>query len=138
MPKSNVFAPSVATSGATREVGAGPANSPLAQAIRFGNMLFVSGVGGVDGATDTVVSGGVEAQCRMALQNLDAILVAAGANHGHVVNLRLVFRHVADAPRVEAILAQWLGDERVALLCTGSTPNRAGIDLQIECIAMFD
>ncbi len=154
MPKSIVAASSVATSGATRgstasatagttaqrvaqraEVNAG---SPIAQAIRFGRMLFVSGVGGVDGGTDTVVAGGLEAQCVLALANLDAILAAAGANHAHVVNLRIVLRDIADAPRLDALLSRWLGEEKVAALCIGGVPNRTGIDLQIDCIAMFD
>ena len=95
MPKQIVTSASAPTSGATP----GQAESPLAQAVRFGNMLFVSGVGAVDPATGDVVDGDITAQTRLALDNLMSVLAAAGATTKNIVNVRVTLRDVADFPR---------------------------------------
>jgi 2-iminobutanoate/2-iminopropanoate deaminase len=58
----------------------GQAVSPLAQAIRFGNMLFVSGLGSVDPGTGDVVEGDIALQTRRTFDNLMSVLQAAGAS----------------------------------------------------------
>jgi hypothetical protein len=55
MPKQIITSSSAPTTGFTP----GQSVSPLAQAIRFGNMLFVSGQGALDPATGTVVQGDI-------------------------------------------------------------------------------
>ena len=66
MPKQIITSSSAPTTGFTP----GKAVSPLAQAIRFGNMLFVSGQGALDPATGTVVQGDITVQTRQTLDNL--------------------------------------------------------------------
>lgn len=58
---------------------------PYSQAIRAGDFLFVSGQIPFDPATGTLVEGDVAAQTHRVLQNLGAILEAAGASFQHVV-----------------------------------------------------
>ena len=65
---------------------------PTAQAIRFGNMLFVSGQGPLDPATKTVVEGDIEIQMRRTLDNLLSVLEAGGATPANVVNMRVILR----------------------------------------------
>jgi 2-iminobutanoate/2-iminopropanoate deaminase len=72
---------------------------PIAQAIRYGNMLFVSGQGPLDPATRTVVEGEIEVQTRRTLDNLLSVLDPGGATLANVVNVRVVLRHVEDFPR---------------------------------------
>ena len=61
------------------------------QAVRVGNLLFVAGQGGMDlslpadPATAKAVPGGLEAECRQAFRNLEAVLKAAGTGLEHVV-----------------------------------------------------
>ena len=66
MPKLIITSSSAPTTGFTP----GQSVSPLAQAIRFGNMLFVSGQGALDPATGTVVQGDITVQTRQTLDNL--------------------------------------------------------------------
>lgn len=66
MPKQIITSSSAPTTGFTP----GQSVSPLAQAIRFGNMLFVSGQGALDPATGTVVQGDITVQTRQTLDNL--------------------------------------------------------------------
>ncbi len=53
---------------------------PYSQAVRWGNLLFLSGQVGIDPETGKLVEGGVEAQTRQVFKNLAAVLAAAGIN----------------------------------------------------------
>ena len=96
MPKQIISLSSAPTVGVTP----GQIVSPLAQALRFGNMLFVSGQGGVDPATGAVVKGDIEVQTRLALDNLMGVLETAGASAKNVVNMRVTLRDAADFGRL--------------------------------------
>lgn len=92
MPKQIVTSGSAPTTGFTDQA----TPSPLAQAIRFGNMLFVSGQGPLDPETKQVVSDDITVQTRQTLENLLSVLTAAGATLENVVNMRVCLRDVAD------------------------------------------
>jgi len=134
MPKQIISLSSAPTVGITP----GQSVSPLAQAIRFGNMLFVSGQGSVDAATGAVVEGDIAAQTRLALDNLMSVLAAAGATAKNVVNMRVTLRDVADFPRFNETFREYFDGEKVTRTCVGGTPNRDGVNVQIDCTAMFD
>ena len=53
---------------------------PYSQAVRSGNLVFLSGQIPLDPATGNVVEGGIEAQARRAFDNLKAVVDAAGGN----------------------------------------------------------
>ncbi len=112
--------------------------SPLAQAIRFGNMLFVSGQGALDPETRTVIDGDIEAQTRQTLANLESVLKTAGATMANVVNMRVCLRDTADFPRFNAAFTHYMAGEKVTRTCIGGTPHRAGVNVEIDCVAMFD
>ena len=112
--------------------------SPIAQAIRFGNMLFVSGQGPLDPATKTVVEGDIEIQTRRTLDNLLSVLGAGGATLANVVNMRVILRDVADFPRFNEVFRTYFENDRVTRTCVGGTPHRKGVNVEIDCIAMFD
>lgn len=134
MPKQIIASSAAPVSGATP----GQTESPLAQAIRHGNMLFVSGLGSVNPRTGDVIDGDITAQTRHALDNLIRVLQAAGANAQNIVNVRVILRDVADFPRFNETFRAYLAGEKVTRTCYGGTPNRAGVNVQIDCVAMFD
>jgi 2-iminobutanoate/2-iminopropanoate deaminase len=134
MPKQIISLSSAPTVGITP----GQTVSPLAQAIRFGNMLFVSGQGSVDPASGDVIEGDIVVQTRRALDNLMHVLAPAGATAKNVVNMRVTLRDVADFPLFNETFREYFDGEKVTRTCFGGTPNRAGINVQIDCIAMFD
>jgi 2-iminobutanoate/2-iminopropanoate deaminase len=134
MPKQIISLSSAPTVGVTP----GQIVSPLAQALRFGNMLFVSGQGGVDPATGAVVKGDIEVQTRLALDNLMGVLETAGASAKNVVNMRVTLRDAADFGRFNDTFCEYFDGETVTRTCFEGTPNRTGVNVQIDCIAMFD
>ncbi|MEC8289821.1 MAG: Rid family hydrolase [Pseudomonadota bacterium] len=134
MPKQVITSANAPTTGFTP----GQSVSPLAQAIRHGNMLFLSGQGSLDPSTGEVVPGDIEVQTRQTLDNLMTILEAAGATSKNIVNMRVILRDVADFPRFNETFREYFAGEKVTRTCFGGVLHRAGIDIEIDCIAMFD
>jgi 2-iminobutanoate/2-iminopropanoate deaminase len=134
MPKQIISLSSAPTVGITP----GQSISPLAQAIRSGNMLFVSGQGAVDPATGDVVEGDIALQTRLALDNLMSLLAATGATAKNVVSMRVTLRDTADFSCFNETFREYFAGEKVTRTCFGGIPNRAGVNVQIDCVAMFD
>ncbi len=111
--------------------------APIAQAIRAGNLLFVSGQGPLN-AQREVVSAEIGAQTRQTLENLRAILAHAGATFANVVNMRVCLRNVADFPAFNEAFGEVMAGEKVTRTCIGGTPHRAGVDVEIDCVAVLD
>ena len=79
---------------------------PYSQAVRAGNLLFCSGQIALEpGGSCELVSGGIEAQTRQVLDNLQAVLSAAGANWNDVVKTTIYLRDLNDFQKVNAIYA---------------------------------
>lgn len=134
MPKTFVTSAQAPTTGFT-DLSKPP---PIAQAIRFGNLLFVSGQGPLDPVTRTVVEGDIEVQTRRTLDNLLSVLAAGGATLANVVNMRVILRDVSDFPRFNEVFRSYFEHDRVTRTCVGGTPHRTGVNVEIDCIAMFD
>jgi 2-iminobutanoate/2-iminopropanoate deaminase len=119
----------VYTPGAPNPIG------PYSQAIRSGGFLFCSGMIAIDPATGTLISGDVGAQTRRALDNLGAILAAAGSSFDAIVKTTIFLADIADFAAVNALYGERF---------TGTPPARAtvavanlplGARVEIEAIA---
>ena len=89
----------ISTSGAPAAIG------PYSQAVRSGDLLFLSGQVGLDPATGDVVSGGLEMQTHRVLANISAVLTAAGLGFGDVVKTTVFLKDMADFAAMNAIYA---------------------------------
>ena len=78
---------------------------PYSQAVSKNGLLFVSGQLGLDPATGALVEG-VEAQTRRALQNLVAILAAAGLGPQHVLKATVYVANMDDFALVNRLYAE--------------------------------
>ena len=83
---------------------------PYSQAIRAGQLLFVSGQIALDPATGELVEGGIEAETRQVLRHLEAILRAAGATFGSVVRTTVYLRDLTEFQAMNAVYATCFGD----------------------------
>lgn len=133
MPKQIITSPDAPTTGFTDK----STPSPLAQAIRAGDLLFVSGQGPLDPKTKEVVSTDIKEQARQTLKNLQSILGAAGLNFSHVVNMRVVLRNTEDFPAFNEAFREFMAGEKVTRTCIGATPHRKGVNVEIDCVATF-
>jgi 2-iminobutanoate/2-iminopropanoate deaminase len=134
MPKEILTAAGAPVTGFTDK----QAPSPIAQAIRHGQMLFVSGQGPLDPKTKEVVSTDIAEQTRQTLRNLQAILAGAGAGFAQVVNMRVCLRNVEDFPAFNEAFRDFMAGEKVTRTCIGGTPHRKGVNVEIDCVAVLD
>ncbi|HUL93630.1 MAG TPA: RidA family protein [Burkholderiales bacterium] len=134
MPKQIVTSPGAPTTGFTDK----GSPSPLAQAIRAGNLLFVSGQGPLDPKTREVVSPDIREQTRQTLANLRSVLAAAGLDFAHVVNMRVVLRNTEDFPAFNETFRECMQGEKVTRTCVGAAPHRKGVNVEIDCVASFE
>ena len=79
---------------------------PYSQAVRIGDLLFTSGQVGFDPGSGALVGGGVEPEARQVLQNLAAVLKAAGADMAAVVKTTVFLADMKDFAAVNAIYAE--------------------------------
>ena len=134
MPKQIISSSTSPTTGFTDKA----TPSPLAQGIRWGNMMFLSGQAALDPETREVVSKDIGEQTTQTLRNLEGILSAAGASFANVVNMRVCLRDTADFPRFNEAFTDFMKGEKVTRTCIGGIPHRAGVNVEIDCIVMFD
>lgn len=80
---------------------------PYSQAVRAGNMLFVSGQGHLDPATGALVSADVATETRRVMDNIGAILKAAGASFDHVVRSTVYLADMNDFAAMNAVYGEY-------------------------------
>ena len=134
MAKTIITSPGAPTTGFTDKA----TPSPLAQAIRAGNLLFVSGQGPLDPKTREVLSADIREQTKQTLANLRSVLAAAALDFSHVVNMRVVLRNTEDFPGFNEAFREFLQGEKVTRTCIGATPHRKGVNVEIDCVASFE
>ena len=80
---------------------------PYSQAVRAGQMVFLSGQIPLEPATGEVVAGGIEAQARRAFDNLKAVAEAAGGSLGQIVRLGLYLTDLGEFAKVNAVMQEY-------------------------------
>ncbi|MCB5363462.1 RidA family protein [Pusillimonas sp. CC-YST705] len=131
MPKILVHSDAAPTTGFTNQ----GTPSPLAQAIRAGDFLYLSGQGPLDPKTREVVSDDIQVQTRQTLSNLRSVLEAGGASMAQVVNMRVCLRNTTDFAAFNEAFREFMQGEKVTRTCIGGTPHRAGVLVEIDCVA---
>ena len=86
---------------------------PYSQAVRVGDMLFASGQIPIDPKTGDLVSGGISEQTTQVMENIRAVLAAAGLELAHVVKTTVFLKSMNDFAAMNAIYAKYLAPEGV-------------------------
>jgi reactive intermediate/imine deaminase len=110
--------------------------SHFTDAVRAGNLLFVSGVVAVDGDGRLVGGDDVVAQARQVFENMRAILAAAGCGFADVVKVTVFLTDVDDRQLINPVRQEVFGETRPASTLV-EVPRLAveGARIEIECVA---
>lgn len=119
----------VATERAPRAVG------PYSQAVVAGGLVFTAGQVGLEPATGEVVAGGVAAETARALENLRAILAAAGSGLERVVKTTVFLTDMADFGAMNEVYARVFGSHRPARSTVAVAALPRGARVEIEAVA---
>lgn len=123
----------IATTSAPFAIG------PYSQAVRIGDAVYTSGQIPIDPATGELVSGGIDAQTTRVLENLKAVLAAAGLTPAHVVRTTVYLQNLADFAAMNTLYAKYFAPEGVvapsrSTVQVAALPKNALIE--IDCIAI--
>ncbi len=110
---------------------------PYSQAIRAGNMLFLSGQIPLDAATSQLVTGDVREETAQVLANLRAVLVAAGATLGQVVKTTIYLTSMSDFAAVNEVYASAFREPYPARATVEVSKLPRGARVEIEAIAIL-
>ncbi len=109
---------------------------PYSQAIVAGDMVFCSGMAGIDPATGEIPEG-IEAQTEQALRNLSAVLSQAGCSMHDVVKTTIFYANVEDFGRLNDVYARFMPDPPPARSAPANVRLPRGLLVSIEAIAVM-
>lgn len=107
------------------------------QAVMAGNLIFLSGMPGLDPVSGLVVSTSFEEQTRQAFRNIKTVLEEAGSNLSKVVKTTLFMVAGNDFAIVNKVYSEFFPYEAPARSTPQVMPFPAGILISVECIALL-
>ncbi|HEX6322010.1 MAG TPA: RidA family protein [Burkholderiales bacterium] len=115
--------------------GLAPPISHYCDAVRFGDLLFISGVPPTD-AAGRVVSDDVAAQARQVFLNMKLVLDAAGASFADILKVTVYLLDVDDRSKINPVRQEFFGAARPASTLIGvSQLAIPGMKVEIEAVA---
>ena len=107
--------------------------APYSQGIVHGDLVFVSGQLGVDPASGEMVEGGIEPQTERVLQNVSAVLEAAGSSLGNVLNVSIFLVDLSDFAAMNEVYAKHVGPDfpARATVQIGALPSGALVEIAV-------
>ncbi len=109
---------------------------PYSQAVRAGGFVFCSGQIPLDPATGEVVDGGIEAQTRRVLENLAAVLAAAGTGLDRVVKTTVFLADMGEFAAMNAVYAGFFPADPPARAAVEVSALPKGVRVEIEAVAV--
>lgn len=108
---------------------------PYSQAIRAGNLLFVSGQIPINPETGKVVEGDAGVQTARVLQNLSAILEAAGSSFAQALKTTVYLRNMGDFAMMNEVYARFFPDCPPARATVEVSRLPRDVSVEIDLIA---
>ena len=105
---------------------------PYSQAVRHGDLVFLSGQVGLDPATGKLVEGGVEAQARQVFRNLAAVCQAAGGELDDLVKVNIYLTDMANFAAVNAVMAEHFTQPYPARATVSVVALPVGAEVEVE------
>ncbi|MDB5281236.1 MAG: dfrA [Bacteroidota bacterium] len=106
---------------------------PYSQAVKTGNLLFVSGQVPLDPATGHLVIGGIEAETHRVMKNIGALLEAAGYGYEHIVKSTLFIKSMDDFAKINGVYASYFKSDYPAreTLEVSRLPKDANVEISV-------
>ncbi len=109
---------------------------PFSSAVRVGNLLFLSGqIGNVPG-TRQLADTGIAGQTRQALENVKAVLAAAGSSLDRAVKCTVFLADIKDYAAMNAVYATYFPKDPPARSTVAGSGLALGARVEIECVAV--
>ncbi len=108
---------------------------PYSQAIKYENLVFISGQIAIDPNTQEFIGGDIEAQTRRVMENIKAILEEAGLNFNHIIKTTIYLKNLSDFEKVNKIYGEYFTEHKPARATVEVSNLPKGALVEIEAIA---
>ena len=115
--------------------GAPTPRGPYSHAVRAGDFIFVSGQGPIDPTTNELKLGDVASETRATLENIRAILKAAGAELADVIRCGVFLTDIRDFAAMNKVYSEFFGEIRPARTTVQAVLPAHGSKVEIDCVA---
>jgi 2-iminobutanoate/2-iminopropanoate deaminase len=122
----------VSTEKAPKAIG------PYSQAILAEDLVYTSGQLGLDPGTMELVEGGIEAQTRQVLTNLQHVLETADSGLNYVIKTTVFLQDMGDFARMNAVYAEFFPENPPARSTVQVAALPKGALVEIECVALLN
>ena len=107
---------------------------PYSQAIAVNGMLFASGQIPLDPNTGTLVEGGIEAQAERVMQNIKALLEAAGTDFSRVVKTTCCLRDMNDFAAFNEVYGAYFTGKPARSCVQAILPKNAAVEVEVVAV----
>lgn len=109
---------------------------PYSQAVKSGNMLFISGQIAIQKPSENLILENIEDETEQVMKNLEAILTAADMDFSNVVKTTIFLRDMGNFPRVNEIYGKRFPSSPPARETVGVSGLPKNVNVEISCIAI--
>ena len=109
---------------------------PYAQAIKANGFIYTAGQIPIDPKTGNFVEGGISEQTRQVLENLKAVLAAAGSSLDQVVKATVFLENMADFAAMNEVYGEFLGNAKPARSTVAVAELPRGALVEIDLVAL--
>jgi endoribonuclease L-PSP, putative len=109
---------------------------PFSEAVRVGNMLYLSGQMGIDQSID-LVPGGIVEETRQALENIKRTLEKYGSSLEHVIKVTVMLADMSEWAEMNKVYVEYFSRKLPARSSFGTSGLALGGRVEIECIAVL-
>ena len=121
----------ITAAGAARAIG------PYSPAVRVGNLLFLSGSIPLDPSSGEIVAGGITEQTTRVMENITALLSAAGAELSHVVRTTVFMVDLGEFAAMNAVYASYFAAPYPARSTVQVVKLPKDVRVEIDVIAVL-
>jgi 2-iminobutanoate/2-iminopropanoate deaminase len=110
---------------------------PYSQAMRAGNLVFLSGQIAIQQATGKLITANIEDETKQVMENLSEILKAAGTDFANVVKCTIFLTDMNNFPKVNEIYGQYFSTEPPARETVEVSRLPKDVNVEISCVALI-
>jgi 2-iminobutanoate/2-iminopropanoate deaminase len=109
---------------------------PYSQAISAGEIIFVSGQLGLNPKTGKLAEGGIAAETKQALENIKAVLLAAGSNLSNVVKADVYLADMSEFSKMNEVYATYFSEPYPARVTIGvkQLPKDGRVEISVVAV----
>jgi reactive intermediate/imine deaminase len=107
---------------------------PYSQAVRHGDLVFLSGQVGIDPASGKLVEGGIDAQARQVFRNLRAVCQEAGRDLDSILKLTIYLVDLGNFAKVNSVMAELFTAPYPARATIGIAALPLGAEVEVEAV----